>query len=210
MHRHTHTHKHIAMMLSALSISHSEFLCYVCAFFHFPFKCRHSMNLRIVFSFAALQTNRQRIHTHTHKYKQININSSQPHSNLIAEWYQNHDTIVYRPLKRALNSVCVFVCISLPLSLCVYIICHSANNQFIIQTVKLLRFENSKLEFYLPKIRVRNLLWASRSSQKQTRHFCGFHFSYERQRQIQREREKTGKKSKWASKQLSEKIEMDA
>lgn len=33
----------------------------------------------------------------------------------------------------------------------VCIICYSTNNQFITQTVKLLRFENSKLEFYLPK-----------------------------------------------------------
>lgn len=100
-----------------------------------------------------------------------------------------------QPQQRCFEHRTVFVLRSVCASVC--IMCYSTNNQFITQTVKLLRFENSKLEFYLPKMRVRNLLWASRSSQKQTWHF----WKTQRQRQKQREkRDWRASTNNWARK----------
>lgn len=57
------------------------------------------LNLRIAFSFNVLH-----IFSQTDAYtNEININSFRPHSNLIAEWYQSHNTIVYRTLKKQLS-----------------------------------------------------------------------------------------------------------
>lgn len=116
---HFHAHKHIAC---CCRLSHSQnscacaILCVSCILsLPFLFKCRHCLNLRIALFHITV------IHTQAYKHRQININSSQPHSNLIAERYQNHHTIVYsNPSKAALNSVCVcvMVCVCLSASLC--------------------------------------------------------------------------------------------